>query len=249
MGVGAVIGAAGLAATIAFAPGAVAAPAPGKACSPKGAVLQADTQTLLCAQTPSDSRFRWRVITIQGPLGPAGPGGAAGAKGDPGPQGAPGPAGTGQTAHWVTLPVTPDHYDLTVLSITKESVDGVPSNAYLVSYASDDTPPTHFVYDVPGGAHVLRVQLVVTRQRSTFTGYVPFDEKTIELTGQGATSFTWDGTPIDATTFATDVDFYESADCRTISDPEPGVPCGSTYDGEYSQVLGYTYTLRTLISD
>lgn len=47
---------------IALAGGASAAPAPGEFCSPKGGIYKTSTQTLLCAPTKKDSRFRWRTV-------------------------------------------------------------------------------------------------------------------------------------------------------------------------------------------
>lgn len=73
---------------VAYAATASAAPAVGKSCSPQHAVYTTATESLLCARTPSDKKYRWRTITMAGPAGPPGPQGVPGPKGEPGSGGA-----------------------------------------------------------------------------------------------------------------------------------------------------------------
>lgn len=198
--------------TVVLASGADAA-SPGQSCKPKGAVLQTQEQTLLCAQTPDDKKYRWRVITVQGPPGAVGP---------TGPQGPPGTGGgaAGQTAHYVEAPWTPNDYTRRFQGWRVEEFDG--SDLFWTPIY-ENSNLSLLRYEVPQGVRVLAVSLV-----AEYNSQQPGDTPRISETpfqALGAESFTWDGAPVGATSFQARVDIIQSASCADV--PQRRLVCAA----------------------
>ena len=153
--------------------------------------------------------------------------------------------GGGQLAHYVDTPHAPTHYNFRLLGWQPASWDDG-KTYYSPSYESDNPSTSLVTYEVPDGVRVLRAAVVTTFEPTSLTGFGPAQESLTELTASGATSWTWDGTPVNATSFSGRVQFTETADCLTI--PNRNTSLGCPYP-DSRQSGRYTYSLRLLIDD
>lgn len=210
--------------------------ASGQPCSPKGAVYTTSTESLLCAPTDSDAKYKWRPITLTGPKGDTGP------QGPQGPIGPAGPGGGTQTAKYIDTPITPQHYYIRLNYWTNTIFDD--GQAYYDAITVTDQAVPSVQYTVPDGYRVLSAAIVDKFQTATFAGLGSAREQVTPLSPNGATTFTWDGTPIDAKTFTGDYGFIQSIECLDIQDYNDVYGCPLP---EKDYVGRHTYLLRLLV--